>query len=463
VAVAAAAEVPVANGLEWGECPFEVAEGVRCGKLAVPEDWSRPEESRTISVGFAVIPAGIPAEKAEDPIAFLTGGPGFSAFAMMDLYSRMAVNRSRDVIVMEPRGYGYSDPALLCGAVDQFAECHAKYTGDGIDLNQYTTEASVRDYEALRSALGYDTWNILGVSYGTYWASHYQRMFPGSLRSVIMDSPYPPHAGYDWNREGALNAFELMFNDCRANTLCNAAYPDLRNRFIETLRRIEADGITLGETTLDFPSFFRMIYGSIYYSPSLHRTPLIIDAAARGDDELLLQIASAPPILPPAGFDPARLSAMGLNASVMCAEDIFFPAAAETRTALTAPWPEDIFRMITPEGWDYDRRCAAWPVERTDPVLNEPVTTDVPTIVLVGAYDPICPPDMAEAMLLTMSNGTLVLDPSTAHGLFAGPNPCVQDIMVRFVDSPEDYVDVSCLSETPRVNWLLPHQWPERN
>ena len=67
-----------------------------------------------------------------------------------------------------------------------------------------------------------------------------------------------------------------------------------------------------------------------------------------------------------------------------------------------------------------------------------------------------------EAMLLTMSRGTLVLDPSISHGLFADDNACVHDIMVRFVDSPEEHVDVSCLSETPPVHWLLPHEWPER-
>jgi pimeloyl-ACP methyl ester carboxylesterase len=278
-----------------------------------------------------------------------------------------------------------------------------------------------------------------------------------------MDSPYPPHAGYDWNREGALNAFERMFNDCRADTLCNAAYPDLRNRFVDTLRRVKAEGITVGDTTIDFPKAFGMIYSAIYMSPSLHRTPLLIDAAARGDYALFLEVGSTPPLFPPAGYELSRLSSMGVNASVMCAEDIFFPAAPETRTALTAPWPDDVVEMITPEGWDYDVRCAAWPVKRTDPVLNEPVTTDVPTIVLVGAYDPITPPEFAEAMLLTMSKGTLVLDPSTAHALFVDDNACVHDIMVRFVDAPEEHVDVSCLVETPRVHWILPHEWPEGN
>lgn len=454
---------PEAKRLDWGDCPFEVGERARCGKLTVPEDWSRPEASREISVSFVVFSAVAGADKAEDPLAFLTGGPGFSAFAMLSIADTLPLGRDRDIIVMEPRGYGYSEPALLCPGVDQLAECHAKFTAEGFDLNQYTTEASVRDYEALRAALGYGTWNILGVSYGTFWASHYQRMFPGSLRSVIMDSPYPPHAGYDWNREGALNSFERMFNDCRANSLCNAAYPDLRNRFIDALRRIEREGITVGDLHLDFPQAFGMVYSAIYMSPSMHRTPLMIDAAARGDYALFLEIGSAPPLLLPAGIDPRRLSATGLNASVMCAEDIFFPAAAETRTALTAPWPEDIFRMITPEGWDYDRRCSGWPVERTDPVLNAPVATDIPTIVLVGAYDPITPPEFAEAMLLRMSKGTLVLDPSIAHGLFADDNPCVHDIMLRFVDDPEEQLDVSCLAETPRPRWLLPHEWPEVN
>ena len=120
------------------------------------------------------------------------------------------------------------------------------------------------------------------------------------------------------------------------------------------------------------------------------------------------------------------------------------------------PWPMDIVEMITPEGWDYDQRCGAWPVSRGESSINEPVANDIPTVVLAGAYDPVTPPEFADAMLLHLSNGTLALDPSTAHALFADDNPCIHDIVLRFYDQPDEKVDVSCLVNTPPVPWDLP-------
>jgi len=199
---------------------------------------------------------------------------------------------------------------------------------------------------------------------------------------------------------------------------------------------------------------FGIIYGALYMSPSMTRTPMLIDALAREDYDTFVAIGTKPSLDFPEGFENG--SAMGLNASVMCIEDIFFPAAIETRVAFSSPWPTDIIEMITPEGWDYDRRCSGWAVQDRDETMNWPVESDIPTLVLVGAFDPITPPEFADAMLLHLSHGTLVLNPSTAHALFADENDCVHDIWNRFYDQPDQNVDISCLSSVSRVKWDLP-------
>jgi len=65
------------------------------------------------------------------------------------------------------------------------------------------------------------------------------------------------------------------------------------------------------------------------------------------------------------------------------------------------------------------------------------------------------------AMPLTMSKGTLVLDPSISNGRFADHNPCVHDIVLRFLDAPEENPDVSYMVEMPGARSLLPYEWPE--
>ncbi len=441
--------------LSWADCPVGIIDRIRCGTIKVPENWGQAFADHRITLSFAFIAAAD--EATASPVAFLTGGPGFSAFASLAVLPTLPISKSRNIIVLEPRGYSYSDPWLNCADIEALAECHAAAIKAGHDPEQYTTPASVRDYEFLRIALGIDRWNLLGVSYGTFWASAYMRMFPDSLRSVAMDSPYPLNAGYDWNRVSALNSFERMFNSCKANPACDGAFPDLRQRFISSLRRLAAvPAVTAampgGE--LDHIAAFGALYGALYMSPSLTRTPMLIDALAREDYEIFSALSARPMMDFPQGFD--RGGAMGLNASVMCIEDIFFPAAIETRVAFSAPWPEDIVELITPEGWDYDRRCGGWPVQTRDQTMNWPVESDIPTIVLVGAYDPITPPEFADAMLLHLSRGTLVLNSATAHALFLDDDACVHDIWMRFYDAPDQKVDISCLVNTPAVDWELP-------
>jgi pimeloyl-ACP methyl ester carboxylesterase len=442
------------SGLAWVPCPLTVAPFVRCGTIEVPENRDAATGGRMITLSFAVVAAA--GEPAETPVAFLTGGPGFSAFASLRMLPKMAIHRNRDIVVLEPRGYGYSDPWLGCDSVDELPECHAAALAAGIDVEQYTTSASVEDYEDLRAALGYARWNLFGVSYGTYWASLYSRMYPDSLRAIVMDSPYPLNAGYDWNRVAVLNGFEQVFNACKADKDCNAAYPDLRARFIRALRRLKAQPAIVDGTPLDHISAFAPIFGALYISTSLSRTPRLIDALAREDYDLFGKLAAQSPFDFPEGIDYRKTRSHGLNASVMCMEDIFFPASTETRVALSAPWPSDIIELITPEGWDYDRRCGGWPVGKVDPSINEPVANDIPTLVLVGAYDPVTPPEFAQAMMLHLSNATLAVDPATAHALFADDNVCIHEMAVRFLNQPFNKLDISCLMKTKPVSWDLP-------
>ena len=60
------------------------------------------------------------------------------------------------------------------------------------DVAFYTTSIAVRDLDRVREALGYETINLYGASYGTRVAQHYLRRFPHRTRSVILDGVVPP-------------------------------------------------------------------------------------------------------------------------------------------------------------------------------------------------------------------------------------------------------------------------------
>lgn len=63
---------------------------------------------------------------------------------------------------------------------------------NGVDLTQYNPTNNGRDVATLAAALGYDTFNLYGLSYGTKLGQEVIRQNPPGLRSVILDSVITP-------------------------------------------------------------------------------------------------------------------------------------------------------------------------------------------------------------------------------------------------------------------------------
>ena len=71
--------------------------------------------------------------------------------------------------------------------------------------------------------------NLYGISYGTRWALEIMRRHPGIVRSAVLDGVYPPQINGEQNEpEIVRRAFEQLYADCAADTLCRERHPDLR-------------------------------------------------------------------------------------------------------------------------------------------------------------------------------------------------------------------------------------------
>ena len=90
-----------------------------CGYLVVSENRSRPT-GRTIRLMVAKYPARS-AEKRADPVVYLAGGPG--DIAPLEVNGLIAADfiRDRDILVVSQRGTMFSEPALTCAPIDDFA------------------------------------------------------------------------------------------------------------------------------------------------------------------------------------------------------------------------------------------------------------------------------------------------------------------------------------------------------
>ncbi|HCM46930.1 MAG TPA: alpha/beta hydrolase, partial [Colwellia sp.] len=167
------------NKLTLENCHLgEIRSQVKCGKLKVLENYQKPEGEK-ISINFAVLPA-IDDSEYKTPLMFLAGGPGQAATELAMLLNRAfrEVRKTRDIILVDQRGTGKSHP-LSCDLEEEGSvynmltkdfkasdvnECVSQFEGD---LSQYNSENAIRDFDAVREALGHAKINIYGGSYGT--------------------------------------------------------------------------------------------------------------------------------------------------------------------------------------------------------------------------------------------------------------------------------------------------------
>jgi pimeloyl-ACP methyl ester carboxylesterase len=410
----------------------------RCGTLQVPENRALPG-GRRIGLNVVVVPAES-AVPAPDPVFVLVGGPGQPATVVAGqvLPPLAAVRRDRDVVLVDQRGTGKSNP-LTCGSgswtqnargsgrdAEQLRACRAELERRA-DLRMYGTPAAVADLEAVRAALGYERVNLVGISYGSRVAQEYLRRHPGRTRSVVMRAVAP--VGFNIPLDGALAAQEALdrvVSDCAADAACSAAYPrlaaDLDSVFARADRspapvliRDPASGDTV-TLQLSRGLLGQTLYTLLLGSSTRQSIPMLVHGAATRGPQALEGVLSQ---IIPAVYGPIP---RGMYLSVVCSED--------------APRITD--RDADREGRTFMREaaairgsCAGWPRAALPADFHQPVRSDVPVLLVSGGADPATPPAMGERALTYLRNGLHVVVPAASHGpVFPG---CAEELVARFV------------------------------
>lgn len=335
------------------DCPVDISDlgAVSCGQLTVPENWEQPDTSRSIQVSYLVLHA-TGDRPAADPVVWLEGGPGGSPFYAVHSYADWLsdIRAERDVVLIAQRGTAFSEaldcytPAVLPlleagGSIDDFLtvftqlvvaaaidpqvattpaeyvaqyrqlprysslqQCSQFWRDRGVDLAQYNSQRSAADVVALVQALGYDQYNLLGVSYGTRLALTVMRDFPDSgIRSVILDSVEPPNIDSNEFTPGlAAIAAEQFFTDCETDAACHAAFPHLRSTYLALAATLDQTPLTLAssapEPIIVNADTVAELFGRLNRNPQLAATlPLILQEFSQGDGTTYIeQIINAP-------------------------------------------------------------------------------------------------------------------------------------------------------------------------
>jgi pimeloyl-ACP methyl ester carboxylesterase len=463
--------------------PEDIEQGidVDCYYLTVEERRDNEHSSapgRIIRLPVAVFhpPGGA---SQPDPVIYLSGGPGVGALEMVrwqyEAMSEPVFAGGRDLIFFDQRGVGLSIPALDCPGYDKLVldfldrqvdgqqvddevmsellleslrECRDELS-EVVDLTAYNSAASAADVNNMRIALGYEQVNLWGGSYGTRLALEVMRRYSDGLRSVVLDAVYPPDV--DLYQESPANfsrALERLFDACAENKVCRQSYPDLRQVYFDTVRRLTANPVMREiqnpmtgeeyEAWMDGSTLLGLTFQLLYDSKLRYLLPQQIYAASQGEyrDFDLIQ-----------GVMIALLdySYRGMMYSVQCHEELAFSHVEDLRS-LKADFPElaQMYNNAVLGELAY-RVCQEWGAGEAEASANQPVTSSLPTLLMSGEFDPITPPEWGRHAAETLENGYFYEYPGIGHGASV-VDDCPMQMMIDFLDDPDSRPDDTCIS-----------------
>lgn len=486
-----------------GRIEYEPGE-IECGLLQVPENREDPD-SRIIELHFVKLnstwddeddkkeneededeeDSGLEPGRRDDPVIFLTGGPGADVEYYVNRFNDHGIRKHRDLYILEQRGIANSgdfcetyysrNPAVR--NVDTLAksaeaarisaeDCVRNAIAAGVDITAYNTIENARDVKALRIALGFDKWNVWGISYGTLLGQAYIKEDPDGILAVVLDAIVPLDVRDSVISWRVINWYDRDLKKldelCQADDDCAENFPLLGERVRDAAQATKDDAIAVDvEDTETFPTGKAYVLSDIvtllpftffYEQSNYPALPAIIyawaDAVENRDEALFKAIAAA---LSHGVFGGSQ----GMYDAIMC-NDGYREAAIASTAVDRAEFPV-LTNAVAVEG-----DAEAWAQSCTDigapPRPREDfaaVQTDTPTLLIEGDMDPITPPPLAQVIAPGFANGTYVEFPYAGHGPSRSVE-CAGDLLNKFYDNPMAEPDLGCVDEMEVPEFIGP-------
>ncbi|GAC1653138.1 MAG: hypothetical protein NVS4B12_24830 [Ktedonobacteraceae bacterium] len=414
------------------------------------------------------------------PVVRLEGGPGgpslddWAHYVTNSNYSSFVFNH--DLIMFDQRGTGYSLPSLKCSetlklqydtldkhlnAADSermelqaLQACHDRLVKSGVDLNAFNALENATDVHDLILALGYQQANLYGVSYGTRLALTAMRLYPSVIRSVVLDSVYPPQKNRTDLPSSAQRVFNVLFQGCAADTQCNSLYPHLDSVFYQLVTDLNTTPVYFQTTNaitrksynvvMAGDDFVFVLFSALYVTQFIPALPKLIFQVRNHTYDLLSQVYGE------VEFDDTFSD--GMFYSDECSEDWSFVTQKDISTATLGVTSQIQPAMQNSLQQEYDA-CRVWNVQKAPIAQKQPVVSTIPTLILTDEYDPITPPANGKLAAQTLKNSYYFLFPGLGHGAEYN-SPCVNSIISAFDDIPTQQPSNTCVASMGEPNFV---------
>jgi pimeloyl-ACP methyl ester carboxylesterase len=429
-----------------------LAARMRCGTVRVPRDYAHPD-----GPSFALSVVVIDSEQKPalpDPVVYINGGPGEPITVYAAAQAKTPYASGRDLVLIDQRGTGGSEPricptmdrklldvTLLLGAEGSvsaadarhaaFDACRREALSRGFDLSNFGTRVTADDFESVRRALNIVRWNLYGESYGTDVAMTLAALHPTTVRSMVLDSMYPPDPRP--SRASIVAAARTAFFElCDSDTSCFEMSGGLARAYDEAKAQLAREPLILTRPpgsnwtnerfVLTASAFELVVANLLYYRNAYPTVPLVIMWAKNGAREPLASVTAKL-------YEAALTRQVAANAAVECRDRPHFRGA----TAAS----DDIFARTELSGL-----CDTW--APLGPPLLIPAASIVPTLILAGAIDPVAEPHESRSIGETIgSNAQWIEFPEVGHNVRAF-SPCARRIVADFIAQPQGALDDSC-------------------
>lgn len=450
--------------------------GITCGAMPVPASWDRPDEGDPITMYVVRVPS-LADDPAPDPIVFLAGGPGFGSARMWQSALThplwRAMRAERDLILVDERGTGRATPAV-CPAHDDalrtlssrgldlaarraetrrlLAACAAGLAGQGLGFANFRSRYVARDLATLRAALGLDAWNLLGLSYGARQVAAALREDPTGVRAVVLASPSMPNAPFFASGVAFDRSLAAVTAMCAADAACKAEFPDLDRRLPDLLAALDreplvADGLDPavhadGRLVLSGELAAQAI-GLMLYGRGLSAAiPAAVRALEHRDADVLRSMAGA--------LAGASGGSQMLVLALPCIEATPFDDPAAIAADLLRAGA--VGRAAANGNVDVCDVLAPAPPEPADATAD---TQGTPLLALVGAFDPITPPDRVRPAVAALPQAQFVELPAESHQFIGSRDAdCGRNLVAAFFNDPLAPLDTACAAAMPPVRFI---------
>ncbi len=440
------------------DCPPEVSnfQDLKCGLLTVPEDYEDPAAGR-IKLPVTILPSR-ESNPEPDPLISMSGLPGAILYPHLEDLVGSALRDRRDLILLEQRGAGGSNPSLSC-EIELLAgdalPCLQALLEQDIELTHYTSEEIVADLNALRQTMGYSEWNLYGNTFSALLMIRTMQNWPEGIRALVLDSVIPPstplHETVSLNYAQAL---ESLFVECATDVDCAVAYPNLSDRFYTLIGRLNQEPAIFetasqARTEIDgdwlLAQTFDALYGHVNPSLAIAYWPLLIVNLEQGHHELLRPWLDRPVI------DWEDNLTFGAYFSLMC-QDFFEISDSSALMIQSNDYPEL-------DGWAQSafarNICETWQLPAATGQTDLSPTNSIPALILAGQHDPITNPTWGQETAGYFDTSYFFEFPAMGNWVSAS-DPCVQQIVNVFLKNPGVRPDVACSPLAASSGFILP-------